>query len=591
MRRPIFARILILLLALFASAPVLAQSQLPPAIPQLRANPPGGRFALGFPAVPPSTLRAPLITDDSSKGYTTTSYWFDPTTGFTYEPLNVAVGQSAWHALQPANKNPLDGYATAPRVTYGTYRYVGTYYGPALQLRRTDTLAVQDIAFLADNWLDEGAANTFCAGTNCEVSIAYDQMGNCNATGANGTAPFYDSSKRINGRPTISFNSINNNIAVFGPPESNSYFTIPNTCLTWDTQAHTVMFAGEQTSSSSQTNFNGLFSSLDSVVSYVNTFQSRGLRYAGVSTDLQVPITPSTWMMAAGSSNWRAWSVNSYASAGNVATGTYNGAYLGYTATAQGARMWLQGFFLWTSSLSGTATEPDIMHLVDEVLGYSRQRDNMVVHIGASDGTGSGEGPPGDVNSGNTVSNFALPMLTPGAMVWNDSSHGQNLAGALSKSTSTVGGIYANSNGAGARNFVVVFSIVGNDIRQLKTLDYIKSEIQQYSDYVKGLGTNVRFVLSTQIFACDYSLNPDMQALLEAYNAWVYADGTKSTLDGGAGADAIYDRFANQWINAGAYSVSLMCDGSRSYDGVHIKMPGQMSMSQYWAAGVNATLK
>lgn len=584
-------RLLAILAFVLYAGSALAQSRLPPAIPQLRANPPGARFAIGLPAVPPATLRAPLPTDDSTKGYATNNYWLDIASGKMFQNLYPNVGSSGWQLVQPPPYNPLDGYATTPQFVIGTRRFLSSYLGPALQVRRTDTLATQDIAFLQDGWVDEGAGDTFCAGTTCEISIAYDQMGACNATGANGSAPFWDNSKRINGHIAISFNSISAHEGL-GPPVSQSYFTIPNTCFTWSPANSTILMAGLQLGSSSNVDEYALFYTLDGAAGYLNTLNGRGVRLTGGSTDMAIPTQPIAWMAAATTGTFRVWVANHTQSQSHSVSGSYNGAFIGADGGAHlASRMWMQGFIFWNSALSTVAAEPPILSMIEQTLGYQRQYDNMVVDVGASNDTGTGEGYPGTVLSGNAVPNLGRPQLTPGAMVWNNSSTGATLAGVYTQRADLIGSVYTNMGGATTRNFVVVFSIVGNEIRHDFSFDYIKGYIQNFSTYVKSLGPNARFILSTQVFACDYASSPTQTAVLQQYNDWVYSSATKSVAEDGAGADGIYDRFGDTYINEGAYVTSHMCFNTLSYDGVHLLMPFQTSLAQRWADSVNAVLK
>ena len=116
----------------------------------------------------------------------------------------------------------LDEYPGAA-AAYSVHQLNTAYGGNALRVRRASDNATADIGF--DNGeLNIGQLINHCSGTNCFVSIWYDQSGNgrnATQTTAGNQPKIYDSSTGIiyeNGQPAIDFDGTNNtmNVTSFG---------------------------------------------------------------------------------------------------------------------------------------------------------------------------------------------------------------------------------------------------------------------------------------------------------------------------------------------------------------------------------------
>jgi hypothetical protein len=104
------------------------------------------------------------------------------------------------------------------------------YTGDAVVVRRASDNTTQNIGFI-DGELDTDTLNTFCSGTNGFVATWYDQSGDgydsTNAT-ASEQPKIYDSSTGVileNGKPSLSFDGIDDRLNVDIVPDENQPFT------------------------------------------------------------------------------------------------------------------------------------------------------------------------------------------------------------------------------------------------------------------------------------------------------------------------------------------------------------------------------
>jgi hypothetical protein len=594
------ARYLLLGLGLLCALLAPAQAQWdpdPPVLTQLRNKAAAARLAQGFPAVDPATQRAPRLTDNTALAYVVGDIWLDPW-GIQWTALNVsgqAYDYGLWitTTIQPTAR-PLDGLTTQPAVAYGTKLLRTGYTGNALQLRVASAATAQ-IGFLASGEIDAAEADRFCAtepSTACEIVTIYDQGANgYNATCAPGNAPVWDRGRRINDRRVISFQSIKQ-VTSGGPAAVDQYCTI-SASMAWNTELSSWLMVSRQNNSASRTDEHGLLSNITGASGWSQTGgDGKGIRGTGLQgqTSMHIPTTPSAFMVVTGASFIRVYNLGNYDSSSHPNPGVASsGALLGYDATNLGSMMDLAAFALWTSERSTTSAQPAELAPFESAFGIQRQHDNKVVVIGASDSSGTvnlrGSSWPAEVDH----------LLTPGALVWNNSSHGNSTAVAITYVANFLSNLYTYQRGAGARNFVVVYTIVGNDIRSDVTFATIKANIQSYATTAKALGSNVRIVFATKTFACDYWSNPAQVAVLVAYNDWIKANYNVPVASGGAGGDGLADQIESPLVSRDDYYTTppapLMCNAGVSPDGIHLTTENQSSMAPIFATAINGVLR
>lgn len=123
----------------------------------------------------------------------------------------------------------LDTYSGAA-AAYSLRKLRTAYTGSAIRVRRASDNAEQDIGF-ANNVLDTSTLTSFCSGTNGFVKTWYDQSGNgYDATqGTAANQPQIVSSGSVlttNGKPSASFDGINDSLATTGTPFSATETTL-----------------------------------------------------------------------------------------------------------------------------------------------------------------------------------------------------------------------------------------------------------------------------------------------------------------------------------------------------------------------------
>src|SRR4051812_39210336 len=99
--------------------------------------------------------------------------------------LVLVAGQLTGTGAQAATSQPCDIYASGgtPCVAaHSTTRALyGTYNGPLYQVRRSSDNATRDIGLQsAGGYADAAAQDSFCANTNCVITVIYDQSGRNN---------------------------------------------------------------------------------------------------------------------------------------------------------------------------------------------------------------------------------------------------------------------------------------------------------------------------------------------------------------------------------------------------------------------------
>lgn len=544
----------------------------------------GAATSGGGSAATAATLRAPTTADNDDRGWVVGDLWLDHN-GITWQAQSVA-GLGLWTQVSGIPRRPLDGF-TAPAVAYGTRRLLTAWTGDALTITRESDDDTLDIGFLDDDTIDAAAADDFCAGTVGRITQVYDQTGGGNhATASVETAPVWDSTKLINGNRVISFQSVKHNVASGGPSLADQYLVIPSG-VTWNPVSCSWLMAYAHNNPGTRTDAGGLLTNAAGTSGWSQSYNNgEGIHGVGISGNAATHMTtsPSVLLVTGGSSFFRIYQNGDYEAVSHpTSASSGSGGNIGYSASQLGAIMSLGAFALWTSQLSSNSTQPTVIKNFEQAFGIQRQFDHLVIVIGASGDSGT---------SSETGSSWPFelgPLLRPGCRVVNNSSHGMTVAVATSYQSYMLDAVYSSHRGATARTVVVVFTPAGNDISDGTSLADLKSTTQAYVAHAKGLGDNVKVVLSTKFMQDRFVGDAAKTAVLEGYNDWVAADYATAIEDGGCGADGFADQFANPLVSNGGYDDDIL-NGAVSYDHLHLTSTYQSVVGAQYAEAINAVL-
>lgn len=534
--------------------------------------------------------RPPTVEDNASLGYETNDLWLDQD-GVTWKALSVDPN-GLWVRVDGGPKRPLDGY-TAPVVAYGTKLLRTAYQGYALQLTRASDSATFDVAFLQNDEMDYASADNFCYGTTCEITKWYDQSGNGrDATGTVGTSPVWDATKDIKGCRVVSFQSRKH--AISGSPGVSlvdQYLVMPST-VSYEPALSSALMVVAHNNPSTDADEGGLFSNSTGAFGFAQSYQNgtgiRGVGFAG-TMDTHLTTTPSVAMITCAASFFYLHMNGQFESQGHPNTTTTSaGGYIGYDAVNGGACMSLGAFVLWNSTLSTTSTEPTVIKSFEATFNIQRQANNIVLVASASDGAGTSS------TTGSSWPFMLEPLLPKGTRIYNNSNHGFSIDSYYADRVNRVGNVYTSNRGATMDKFIIVFTLIGNDIRGGDSIETIKTNLQNFVSYAKGLGSNVYVIVTTKEVDCSFAAgggSNDKAPVLQAYNSWIESSYNVPIASGGVGADAYVDRNANQLVSDGSYVTALMCNTDISFDGIHLRDPYQATMAQMYAKKINDVLE
>ena len=498
---------------------------------------------------------------------------------------------SPWSAkskffLKPPPPLALDGY-TAPLVAYGVRQLLSNYKGKALQLTRVSDSVAIDVSFLPDGSLDASSADAFCINTQCKITVWYDQSGGGhNATAPLENAPMWDATKTIKGTRAISFQSTKQDMSTYGGlPIRNQYLSIPAE-VSYNPADSSVLMVAALNDTATRGDEGGLFSNATGAYGFTQSFNdAQGVHGVGFGGTMHTHLTttPSAFMITVAPTFFKLYINGTYEKTTHPnTTGQSAGGYIGYDAVNGGAIMSLGAFVLWGSQITVTPTQPQptILAPIESAFSLEKQAKNIVTIVGASDGAGL---------SSETGSSWPFRLeaqLPAGTRIFNSSSSGMIIPLSYTERFNMLGDVYAKSGGAEATNFVVVYTIIGNDIRSGSTLATIKTGLQNYVAYAKSLGANVKVVVTTKELDCSFQNNAKRLPVLRAYNDWIRSSYNVPIANGGVGADAYVDRMANTSVQNGGYETSPMCDPTISYDGVHLRDPYQATVTPFYANAI-----
>ncbi len=184
------------------------------------------------------TLRAPLQTDDTTKGYVVGNLW--QYNGKIWKLIDNTTGAADWQIQPKISASMCD--ISPGQGGYGVFRLKASYSGYAFQITRASDSATLNIPFDVNGIASFAMVDAFGSGTTIGVSTWYDQCGSnydlTQATQAN--MPQIDGTTVANLR-SISFN---------GNSQVGTTRSLGNTSLPITTVKNTsVLFLGRITSS------------------------------------------------------------------------------------------------------------------------------------------------------------------------------------------------------------------------------------------------------------------------------------------------------------------------------------------------------
>lgn len=199
----------------------------------------------GLPTYP--TQRAPLQTDDSTKGYAVGNLWTYK--GNTWALIDSTSGAADWQ-IQPKLSAPICDVASVCAGAYGVFRLKSSYAGNAFQITRASDSATLNIPFDVNGIASFAMVDAFGAATTVGVSVWYDQSGNnynlTQATSAN--MPQIDGTV-VGALRSISFN---------GNSQVGTVRSMGNTAMAITNVKNTsVLFLGRITASRASAGSNG----------------------------------------------------------------------------------------------------------------------------------------------------------------------------------------------------------------------------------------------------------------------------------------------------------------------------------------------
>lgn len=126
----------------------------------------------------------------------------------------------------------LDKYGNA-QAGFSLRKLSSTYNGSAIRVRRASDNTQQDIGFSGNN-LDTSSLSTFCSGTNCFITVWYNQAGNekhARQTNTSRQPKIYDATNGLittNGKPAMNFNgsSMTLTVSTFSTPAIFTYLQV-----------------------------------------------------------------------------------------------------------------------------------------------------------------------------------------------------------------------------------------------------------------------------------------------------------------------------------------------------------------------------
>ncbi len=154
--------------------------------------------------------RAPLQTDDASKGYNASDVWRANVNGvpMVWAAKSTVAGQATWLRSYGAEALPLDAVTavsngTLPVAAYATIKLRAAYTGNFANIVRASDGTNTDVPYSANGLASVSTISNFCAGTYCYYRTLYDNSGNGNNATTSQTSVGFTGSETSAGVVTV----------------------------------------------------------------------------------------------------------------------------------------------------------------------------------------------------------------------------------------------------------------------------------------------------------------------------------------------------------------------------------------------------
>ncbi len=523
------------------------------------------------------TQRAPLPTDDATKGYTTTSL----TAGNLWQwnrrswrLVSSTAGQASWLETT-VRALPLD--AVSGGYGWSSRKLSASYTGKAFIVTRASDSTTSDIGFLPSGDLDTATLWAFCAGTTCRATTIHYQAP---SSAGNTTYDLVQSTVAsaflvTPGNATgagVSF------VADSFPEASGAYqfYTLPSG-LSLTNRSHSIFMAarvlgGHQVSLTTLGTSSGYFT----FGSYVNSINGLGVGYFG-SCASTLPATQSAAVLGyvAASTGYTTWS-NDVATTCALTGGNASlaGGWLGANTSGQQTGHWeVSGVLMFPTALT-TAQQLTIQSAMYEDLNlFPQVRDTVAT-------TGDSIWDSYNASANQNILRQMEPFLSRPARLFNFGYYGSQL-GTQRCSAAEYAADSAKAFQAGAQNIYVVQGS-WNDIRGQSFTTGSQMYAIQQACAAQARGTGYQGVVAVDL------LNNNGQAATPTAVQQAFDALAVSSLAAGAFyADRLVD-FLNDPVLGAAGSTTNA--GLFAADGQHLTTTGYAIAAQQVARAVNGLL-
>ena len=517
--------------------------------------------------------RFPQPTDDTATGgHQVGDLWLAPASPRIWKLVNGTTGAAVWAPQSYDNILPVDAVGTSSlRGAYGMVKLRAAYAGNCLQVIRASDSTTANIGFVPQARPDGSVVYvadmatllTFIAGTTGAVSVWYDQSGNANDAVQTVAAnrPVIGVTT-VNGIPTVTFDgeTYGSNIVRYLSASTGS---VPM-------RGQSVYVAGLN-----------CWSLLNNCAVQYSTNVRLWLAYGGGgyipsmaftnnASSLAAPTSPAVFAWIGDSTpNMTTWANNQSKSAGGLSnSSTYTGFLIGGD-NATGFQMpALDMMAVLVYGVTHTSTQIETMRAtLAQACNIPPQRPDAVV---VTDGDSTSRGVKGTYLHNRTF--YERPFFSGRAVrQYNIGTAGNTFALRIANQVTLWQNIYE----AGMPLIIDCINCGTNDLAVSGlTGAQVFSACVSYAQYIKGLGSNVRVVVSTVTPRSDYAAGTSVDNERLAFNALLRA--------GNPAIDAVCD-LANHPV-MGVWSNTA--DTSLYADGLH---PTSLGYS-YFALAMQATL-
>ncbi len=490
-----------------------------------------------------------------------------------------AQAQFSGVATAAGSPYPLDNLP-APAAAYGAVRLLSRYTAnKALDLTLVNGATTVKTLGFVNGVVDQATGDAFCAASPsaCFITKVYDQSGNgCDATqAANANAPVWSAANAVAGVRPVVFNSVAHSTT--GLTASTKW--LASSCPSWIPGANsTLVFVGQNLQSHElRVMFEETNDTIGFMSAYIGFAPALAIQSLGAKATTPAEVEPAVMIF-----NWNGGTV---AGSSNDQASTFSasvqpptiGANLGSSDATAVSNMDALALVLYTLPVTASQAAA-IRSSFAKALSIQQTYANALVNDG--DSMSSGEGSLFD----NSPLRYALPSISPPVRAYLNAVFGYSLAGLLSSCPAN----FATEYRAGYTTFVVQIMAGENDIRAGTPLATIEADLQAYVNCVHAVGSNAKVIIGVTPMQCGWS--GSMLTEYQQYTTDRINLGTVPQSQGGFGADAIANYWADPTIGPGNFTSPAFCNTTYSLDGQHPTDPTMSIMGAIEAAAVNALL-